>query len=80
MEKLAALVNKESKRVESVIVLSNESDIDHFANDKLDAILVPQSQSAFVYGIYDGEEFFAPEDDYLIQLGLVKPSPVEADE
>ena len=79
MEKLAALINKKTKRVSSIIVIANESDVSNFATDEMDAFFIENGISAFLHGKFENGEFTPPEDDYLIEIGLLQPNPVKDD-
>jgi|LakMenEpi03Aug12_release.lakeMendotaPanAssembly.Ray.scaffolds.fasta_scaffold3301078_1 hypothetical protein len=81
MEKHIALVNKTNQRVTSVLVVDSldKSHIDQWATDELDVIAVKDS-TPYVNGLWDGEEFTPPDNEYLISIGLVQENPTEGDE
>ena len=72
MEKQIALINKENKRVVSVLVVDSleRSHIDQWATDELHVIAVKDS-TPYVNGLWDGKGFTPPDDDYLKSIGLV---------
>jgi len=79
MEKQIALVRKSDQRVDGVIVVDSleKSHIATWETDALDVIPVKDSV-AYVHGLWDGKEFHAPENEYLISIGLVKEPTEEA--
>jgi hypothetical protein len=76
MEKLAALINIETNRVENVIVVSDENHIDSFCNENQKCVEVKQNQYPFRYGIFDGTDFIPPEDEFLLSLGLIESKEI----
>lgn len=73
MEKQIALINKENNRVKNVLVVDSlENDfIQAWANET--TLVVPITDSpAFVHGIFDGTTFTAPDEAYLIEIGVVQ--------
>jgi hypothetical protein len=72
MEKQIALVNKITKRVENVIVVNSLSkdELKSWTTDSLDAIPVTTGL-VYVHGLYDGENFNPPTNEYLIEIGLI---------
>lgn len=74
MEKHIALVNKINKRVVNVLIVDNlDTDyIAQFATNECDVVAVTNS-IPFMNGLYDGEVFTQPTNDYLIEIGLVTP-------
>jgi len=79
MEKQIALVRKADQRVDNVIVVDSvsESAIKSWATDLLDAVPVKDS-TPYVHGLWDGKEFHAPENEYLVSIGLVSAITDEA--
>jgi hypothetical protein len=77
MEKQIALVRKSDQRVDNVIVVDSleKSHIAEWETDSLDVIAVKDS-IPYLYGLWDGKEFHAPENEYLISIGLVQ-NPTE---
>lgn len=73
MEKKIALIRKSDQRVDGIIVVDSleKSHIEQWATDVLDVVPVKDS-IAYVHGLWDGKEFHAPENEYLISIGLVK--------
>ena len=73
MEKQIALVNKENKRVISVLVVDSldKSHIDQWATNELDVVAVKDS-TPYINGLWDGKEFMPPDNNYLISIGLVQ--------
>jgi len=77
MEKQIALVRKSDQRVDNVLVVESleKSHIEQWATDFVDVIAVKDS-IPYVHGLWDGTQFHAPENDYLISIGLLN-APVE---
>ena len=73
MEKQIALVRKSDKRVENILVVESleKSHIAAWETDALDVVAVKDS-TCYLYGLWDGKEFHAPENEYLISIGLMK--------
>jgi hypothetical protein len=71
MENRVALVNKETKRVENIILVASFDDAPNWATDKVDAVPVQDGQVVYIYGVYDGEKFEEPTNEYLISIGVV---------
>lgn len=75
MEKQIALIDKATNRVKNVLVVETlENDfIQAWANES--TLVVPITDSpAYVYGIYDGTTFTAPDEAYLLEIGVLQPS------
>lgn len=72
MEKQIALVRKSDQRVDSVLVVESleKSHIAAWETDALDVIAVKDS-IPYLHGIWDGKEFYAPDNEYLKSIGLV---------
>jgi len=74
MEKQIALIDKATNRVKNVLVVDSlDNDfIQAWANES--TLIVPITDSpAFVHGIYDGTTFATPEDEYLLEIGVLQP-------
>jgi hypothetical protein len=73
MEKQIALINKSNQRVISVIVVDSldKSHIEQWATNELDVVAVENS-TPYVHGIWDGKEFYIPDNEYLKSIGLLK--------
>lgn len=80
MEKLAALININTKRVDSIIVVADHKNLQSFSSETHDCVAVEDGQTAFLHGLFDGKDFSAPDNDYLIQLGLLKPEVIDTEE
>jgi hypothetical protein len=78
MEKKIALVRKSDQRVDNVFVVDSleKSHIAAWETDALDVVAVKDS-IPYVHGLWDGEEFHAPENEYLISIGLLVDRVVE---
>jgi hypothetical protein len=78
MEKQIALVRKSDNRVENVIVVDSlqKSHIDQWATDTLDVVAVKDS-IPYLHGIWDGEEFTEPDNEYLKSIGLLNEDDTE---
>ena len=78
MEKQIALINKENKRVISVLVVDSleKSQIDQWATDELDVVAVKDS-TPYVNGLWDGKKFTPPDNEYLKSIGLVSDQITE---
>lgn len=78
MEKQIALINKENKRVVSVLVVNSleKSHIDQWATDELHVIAVKDS-IPYVNGLWDGKEFIPPDNEHLKQIGLITNDDVD---
>jgi hypothetical protein len=72
MEKQIALVRKSDNRVENIIVVYSleESYTQQWATDLLNVVAVKDS-IPYLYGLWDGTEFYTPENEYLISIGLL---------
>lgn len=72
MEKQIALIRKSDNRVENVIVVDSlqKSHIDQWATAALDVVAVKDS-IPYIYGLWDGEQFTAPDNEYLKSIGLL---------
>ena len=72
MEKQIALIRKSDNRVENVIVVDSleKSHIAAWATDALEVIAVKDS-IPYLHGLWNGEEFTAPDNQYLKSIGLV---------
>jgi hypothetical protein len=72
MEKQIALVRKSDNRVENIIVVDSleESYTQQWATDLLNVVAVKDS-IPYLYGLWDGTEFYTPENEYLISIGLL---------
>ena len=81
MEHKIALIKKSDQRVQGVIVVDSleESHIQQWATEVFDVVAVTDS-IPYVYGLWDGTNFHAPENEYLISIGLVQPVDEEAAE
>ena len=81
MEKQIALVSKTNQRVINVLVVDSleKSHIDQWATNELDVVAVKDS-TPYVNGLWDGKEFTPPDNEYLIEIGLVQENPTEGDE
>jgi hypothetical protein len=81
MEKQIALINKTNQRVVSVLVVDSlqKSHIEQWATDAIDVVAVKDS-IPYVNGLWNGEEFSQPDNEYLISIGLVQENPTEGDE
>ena len=75
MENRVALVNKETKRVENIILVASFDDAPNWATDKVDAVPVQDGQVVYINGTYDGEKFEEPTNEYLISIGLLTEEP-----
>jgi hypothetical protein len=78
MEKQIALVNKTTKRIENVLIVDSldKDKIKAWETDQLEVIPV-KGDSAYLNGLWDGENFIPPTEDYLIEIGLVQPVKIE---
>lgn len=76
METQLALVNKITNRVENIIIIDNEETAGLWETDSVTAVVVKDSQTPYLHGIYDGKEFALPSNDYLIGIGLLNPTPL----
>jgi hypothetical protein len=82
MEKQIALVRKSDQRVDNILVVDSleKSQVEQWATDSLDVVAVKDS-IPYLHGLWDGKEFHAPENEYLVSIGLVKEledvNPVE---
>jgi len=74
MEKQIALVNKVSNRVVNILIVDNldANYIAQFETNDCKVIAVEDS-IPYVNGLWDGEVFIEPTNDYLIELNLIKP-------
>ena len=72
MEKQIALVNKTNQRVINILVVDSldKSHINQWATNELDVIAVKDS-IPYVNGLWDGKEFVPPDNEYLIEIGLI---------
>ena len=72
MEKQIALVNKSNKRVVSVLIVDSleKSHISAWETEEVEVVAIKDS-IPYLYGLWDGKEFIAPDDDYLKSIGLV---------
>jgi hypothetical protein len=72
MEKQIALVNKSTQRVENLLVVDSleKSHIAAWETDALDVVAVKDS-IPYVHGIWNGTEFTPPDNEYLIEIGLL---------
>lgn len=72
MEKQIALVDKTNQRVISVLVVESleKSHINQWATNEIDVVAVKDS-IPYVNGLWDGEEFTPPDNEYLKSIGLV---------
>ena len=73
MEKQIALVNKTNTRVLNVLVVDNlgADYIAQFATAECDVVAVKDS-TPYVNGLWDGKQFTPPDNEYLIEIGLVQ--------
>ena len=75
MEKQIALIDKATNRVKNVLVVES-LDNDHiqaWANET--TLVIPITDSpAYVHGIFDGTTFTAPDNQYLIEIGVLQPT------
>lgn len=71
MENKVALVNKETKRVENIILVESFDDAPSWSNSKIDAIPIQDGQVVYIYGTYDGSKFEEPTNEYLISIGVL---------
>lgn len=77
MENHLALVDKKSKMVKQIILVESFDNASDWEN--ADTLAIPDANhSAYLYGTWDGENFIAPTNEKLIELGLL--TPVEDDE
>ena len=75
MEKQIALIDKANNRVKNVLVVETlDNDfIQAWANET--TLVVPITNSpAYVHGIFDGTTFATPDDDYLLEIGVLQPT------
>jgi hypothetical protein len=72
MEKHLALVNKNSKMVENIIIVDSYDNSSDWENDSILAI-ADEEHTAILYGSWDGENFIPPTNEKLIELGILKP-------
>lgn len=73
MEKQIALIDKATNRVKNVLVVESlDNDyIQAWANES--TLVVPVADTpAYVHGIFDGTTFTAPDEAYLIEIGVVQ--------
>ena len=72
MEKQIALVRKSDNRVENVLVVDSldKNYIKQFETANCDVITVDNS-IPYVYGLWDGTEFHAPDNEYLKSIGVL---------
>jgi hypothetical protein len=78
MENRVALVNRETKRVENIILVKSFDDAFNWNTDKVDAIPIQNNQVVYIYGLYDGKKFEQPTNEHLISIGvLIKESTAE---
>jgi hypothetical protein len=72
MEKQIALVRKSDNRVENVLVVDSldKNYIKQFETVHCDVVAVKDSV-AYVHGLWDGEEFHTPDNEYLKSVGLI---------
>lgn len=72
MEKQIALVGKSNNRVENIIVVDSleESHIQQWATDLVKVVAVKDS-IPYLHGLWDGTEFYTPDNEYLISIGLL---------
>jgi len=71
MENKVALVNKSTNRVENIIIVSSLDDAPNWETNTFSAIPVQENQTAYVYGIWNGNDFQIPENEYLISIGIL---------
>ena len=73
MEKQIALINKTNQRVVNIIIVDSldKSHIEQWATDELDVVAVTDS-IAYINGLWDGKEFYAPDIEYLKSIGIIK--------
>jgi len=71
MEKQIALVNKTTKRVVNVLIVDtlDKDKNKSWETDELEVIAV-KGNNAYLNGLWDGENFIAPTNDYLIEIGI----------
>lgn len=72
MENHLALIDKETETVKSIILVESFDDITAWEN--ADTLAIPDpDHSAILYGSWDGKKFKAPTNEFLIELGILKP-------
>lgn len=72
MENHLALIDKETGTVKSIILVESFDDITAWEN--ADTLAIPDpDHSAILYGSWDGKKFKAPTNEFLIELGILKP-------
>jgi hypothetical protein len=76
MEKHLALVNKETNRVENVLIVDSldKDKIKAWETDLVKVIPIKDS-IPFVFGLWNGETFEPPSIEYLIEIGVVQHKP-----
>lgn len=77
MENKVALVDKETKRVQNIILVESFDDAPNWSTSKVDAIPVQDGQIAYIYGTYNGENFEEPTNDYLESIGVLAGDSTE---
>lgn len=70
MEQQLALVNKQTKRVENIIVVDSYDDLELWATKEMAAVPI-DNKTVYLFGTWDGKKFTAPDDEYLTSLGLL---------
>lgn len=77
MENHLALIDKKTKIIKSIIIVESFDNITSWEN--ADTVAIPDpDHSAILYGSWDGKKFKAPTNDFLIELGILKPVEDEA--
>ena len=79
MENKVALVNKQTKRVENIILVQSFDDAFNWNTDKVDAIPLQNNQVVHIYGLYDGEKFEEPTNEHLISIGVLAEESSESE-
>lgn len=78
MENHLALIDKETGTVKSIILVESFDDITAWEN--ADTLAIPDpDHSAILYGSWDGKKFKAPTNEFLIELGILKPIENESE-
>jgi hypothetical protein len=78
MENHLTLIDKKTKMIKQIILVESYDDISDWGN--ADTLAIPDPDHlAILYGSWDGEDFIAPTNERLIELGLLKPVENESE-
>lgn len=77
MENHLVLIDKKTKTIKQIILVESFDNASDWEN--ADTLAIPDfNHSAYLYGSWDGENFIAPTNEKLIELGILKPIEEEA--